>query len=154
MPFFVDAGTFAVSSLWMTMLGGVGTSAVIGAVSWWGIVWVMFAVFAFTVVLWNVITVSLRQAIIPDRLLGRVNSVYRFFGWGAIPIGALAGGLVVVITDSFASRELALRMPWFVAAAGQLLLLIYAAPRLTTAAMDSALAAASGEDREVLPDSI
>ena len=34
-------------------------------------------------VLWNVITVSLRQAIIPDHLLGRVNSVYRFFGWGA-----------------------------------------------------------------------
>ena len=44
----------------------------------------------FTAVLWNVITVSLRQAVIPDRLLGRVNSVYRFFGWGAIPIGAPA----------------------------------------------------------------
>jgi Na+/melibiose symporter-like transporter len=33
-------------------------------------------------VVWNVITVSLRQAIIPDELLGRVNSVYRFLGWG------------------------------------------------------------------------
>ena len=43
-------------------------------------------------VLWKVITVSLRQTIIPDELLGRVNSVYRFFGWGMMPIGALLGG--------------------------------------------------------------
>ena len=50
-----------------------------------------------TAVLWNVITVSLRQTIIPDHLLGRVNSVYRFFGWGMIPIGAAVGGLVVAI---------------------------------------------------------
>lgn len=130
-------------SLWVTMLGGTVTSAVIGAVSAWPVVWLMFAMFSFTVVLWNVITVSLRQTIIPDHLLGRVNSVYRFFGWGAIPIGALAGGLVVVVTDTFASRELALRMPWFVAAAGQLAVLIYAAPRLTSKAMDEARAAAS-----------
>ena len=38
---------------------------------------------------WNVITVSLRQSIIPPHLLGRVNSVYRFFAWGMMPIGAL-----------------------------------------------------------------
>lgn len=45
-------------------------------------------------VVWNVITVSLRQAIIPDELLGRVNSVYRFLGWGMMPIGAALGGVV------------------------------------------------------------
>jgi MFS family permease len=43
---------------------------------------------------WNVITVSLRQRITPDRLLGRVNAGYRFFAWGSMPIGALLGGLV------------------------------------------------------------
>jgi len=43
---------------------------------------------------WNVITVSLRQAIIPDELLGRVNSVYRFVGWGMMPMGAALGGVV------------------------------------------------------------
>jgi MFS family permease len=43
-------------------------------------------------IVWNVITVSLRQAIIPDELLGRVNSVYRFVGWGMMPIGAAVGG--------------------------------------------------------------
>ena len=46
------------------------------------------------VVVWNVITVSLRQRIVPDRLLGRVNSAYRLFAWGTQPIGALIGGLI------------------------------------------------------------
>ena len=45
-------------------------------------------------VLWNVITVSLRQRITPDRLLGRVNSAYRLLAWGTMPLGAAAGGLL------------------------------------------------------------
>jgi predicted MFS family arabinose efflux permease len=45
-------------------------------------------------VVWNVITVSLRQRITPDRLLGRMNAAYRLLGWGTIPIGAALGGLV------------------------------------------------------------
>ena len=76
----------------------------------------------FTGILWNVITVSLRQAVIPDRLLGRVNSVYRFFGWGMIPIGGLIGGVLVAVLDGPLSREWALRMPWIVAGAAQLVL--------------------------------
>ena len=44
--------------------------------------------------LWNVIAVSLRQRVTPDRMLGRVNSAYRLFAWGRRPIGALAGGLL------------------------------------------------------------
>lgn len=139
-------------SLWVTIIGGSATSGVIGVVSAWPIVWLMFASFSFLVVLWNVITVSLRQAIIPDHLLGRVNSVYRFFGWGMIPIGALLGGLVVVTTDAFASRELALRMPWFAAASGQLAVLAYAAPRLTSRAMDGARAAALAAQESVSDD--
>ncbi|WDF33228.1 MFS transporter [Arthrobacter agilis] len=46
------------------------------------------------IVLWNVITVSLRQRITPDRLLGRVNSAYRLLAWGTMPLGAAAGGLL------------------------------------------------------------
>ena len=34
----------------------------------------------FAGLLWNVVTVSYRQRFIPDALLGRVNSIYRFFG--------------------------------------------------------------------------
>ena len=130
-------------SLWLTLVGGAATSAVIGLVSNVPTVAAMFAIYSFLAVLWNVITVSLRQSIIPDHLLGRVNSVYRFFAWGMIPIGSLAGGLIVAITDAVAGRELALRMPWFIAAGGQLAVFVYAAPRLTTGRMDSARAAAT-----------
>ncbi len=44
--------------------------------------------------IWNVITVSLRQRIAPDALLGRVNAGYRLFAWGTMPIGALVGGII------------------------------------------------------------
>lgn len=40
----------------------------------------------------NVHVVTLRQAITPDRLLGRMNASYRFVTYGAIPIGAMLGG--------------------------------------------------------------
>jgi MFS family permease len=43
---------------------------------------------------WNVVTVSLRQRIVPDRLLGRLNASYRLLAWGTMPIGAALGGLV------------------------------------------------------------
>jgi hypothetical protein len=39
-----------------------------------------------------VITVSWRQAVVPDRLLGRVNSAYRLLAWGGQPLGAALGG--------------------------------------------------------------
>jgi MFS family permease len=43
---------------------------------------------------WNVITVSLRQRIVPDHLLGRVNAGYRLVAWGTMPIGAAVAGLI------------------------------------------------------------
>ncbi|MFL6221313.1 MAG: MFS transporter [Actinomycetes bacterium] len=46
------------------------------------------------IVLWNVVTVSLRQRITPDRLLGRMNASYRLVGWGTMPLGALLGGIL------------------------------------------------------------
>jgi MFS family permease len=45
-------------------------------------------------IVWNVITVSLRQRITPDRLLGRMNAAYRLLGWGMMPLGAGLGGLL------------------------------------------------------------
>ena len=47
-----------------------------------------------TFMMWNIITVSLRQRITPDYLLGRLNATYRLFAWGVMPIGALLGGLL------------------------------------------------------------
>lgn len=43
---------------------------------------------------WNVVTVSLRQRLIPGPLFGRVNSMYRFLGTGTMAVGAIAGGLI------------------------------------------------------------
>jgi MFS family permease len=144
------AGTFFASkvssklgsgaSLLATLLASIFIPAVIGISSHWVVVWGVFGLFTFTAVLWNVITVSLRQTIIPDRLLGRVNSVYRFFAWGMMPIGSVVGGLLVVGTETVGSRELALRMPWFVAAAAYVFLLMYAAPKLTTEKIEAARA--------------
>jgi MFS family permease len=47
---------------------------------------------AFSIVVYNIVQVSYRQAICPPRLQGRMNSVMRFMVWGTIPIGTLAGG--------------------------------------------------------------
>jgi MFS family permease len=51
---------------------------------------VLFA--GFGAVVYNITQVSLRQAITPERLQGRMNSVMRFVVWGVIPIGTLLGG--------------------------------------------------------------
>ncbi len=125
-------------SLYTALIAGVITTLVTGIASHWLVALAMFTVGTFTAVLWNVITVSLRQTIIPDRLLGRVNSVYRFFAWGMIPIGSAIGGLLVVGSETSMSRETALRMPWLLAAAGWAVLFFYAAPKLTTAKIESA----------------
>ncbi|CAN5756923.1 MAG: MFS transporter [Euzebyales bacterium] len=45
-------------------------------------------------IMWGVAVVSLRQRIVPDELLGRVNAAYRLISWGALPLGALIGGLL------------------------------------------------------------
>ncbi len=67
----------------------------------------MLAGQGFTVTMWNVVTVSLRQQVVPAHLLGRVNSVYRMLGWGLMPVGALAGG--------FVAHAAGLRAPYLVA---------------------------------------
>jgi MFS family permease len=51
-----------------------------------------FATFAGAMTAIN--QMSLRQAITPDRLLGRVNATMRVIGVGAAPLGALAAGLL------------------------------------------------------------
>lgn len=130
------------ASLFTSLLGGAIAYAVTGLTSSWWVVWAMFAAFSFLAVLWNVITVSLRQAIIPDRLLGRVNSVYRFFAWGMMPLGSLVGGMVVTATDLVTGRILALRMPFLVGAAIYVILFLAALPVLTTRNIEAARSAA------------
>jgi MFS family permease len=47
----------------------------------------------FMGVIYNIAQVSLRQAITPERIQGRMNSVMRFIVWGAIPLGSFVGGI-------------------------------------------------------------
>ena len=111
---------------------------VIGVTSSWQVVWVVTVVESFVAILWNTITVSLRQSIIPTHLLGRVNSVYRFFAWGSIPIGMFVGGGLVSALTHVLSRENALRAPYLIGMALGLLLWALAAPVLTTAKIEAA----------------
>lgn len=110
----------------LTLLGSGLTS------SFW-VFWSMGVVMSISVMLWNVITVSLRQTLIPDRLLGRVNSVYRFLGWGMMPIGAVLGGAAVAVAEPVLGREWALRWPFLAAALINVALFVYALPRLNSA---------------------
>lgn len=89
----------------------------------------LFAVLAAGMV-WNVITVSWRQRRIPPELLGRVNSIYRFFGWGSMPLGALAAGAVATLLEAPLGREMALRAPFVLAAGACVGLLLYAMKNL------------------------
>lgn len=115
----------------LTLLGSGLTS------SFW-VFWTMGLVMSVSVMLWNVITVSLRQTLIPDRLLGRVNSVYRFLGWGMMPVGAALGGAIVAVTQPLVGREWALRWPFLAAALINIALFVYALPRLNSARIDEA----------------
>ncbi|MCY7298096.1 MAG: MFS transporter, partial [Ilumatobacteraceae bacterium] len=68
---------------------------------------------AFTTTIWSILAVSLRQQLVPTHLFGRVNSIYRWISTGAMPLGALFGGVL--------ASAYGLRAPYF-AAAGLLIL--------------------------------
>ena len=86
---------------------GVGTTTLVACVLF-GVPWLLipfaprsfplpFLVAAILIggfggVVYNVTQVSLRQAITPERLQGRMNAVMRFIVWGALPLGSLIGG--------------------------------------------------------------
>ena len=74
-----------VSALAIGLMGFVDNGWVAAALS---------AVMAAGVMVWNVLTMSLRQLLIPEHIFGRVQGAYRTLVWGAIPLGALAGGVV------------------------------------------------------------
>ncbi len=104
----------------------------------WELVWFISAIEMFFAILWNVVTVSMRQEIIPDQILGRVNSVYRFFALGSQPIGAVIGGVLVTISIHLFSREFALRVPMLVGAIVGLIVAYFALPHLSQAKIDEA----------------
>ncbi len=53
-----------------------------------------FMIFGFAGVIYNINQVSLRQAITPARMQGRMNASMRFMVWGTMPIGSFIGGIL------------------------------------------------------------
>lgn len=96
----------------------------------------LYAVQALTSTVFTVVTVSLRQQIVPDHVLGRVNSLYRWMGAGAMALGALFGSM---LADVFT-----LQTPYFAAAALLALADLMMLVRFTNPAIESALVAQTG----------
>jgi MFS family permease len=81
-----------------------------------------FAAMEFSGFVWNVVSVSTRQRLVPDALRGRVNSLYRLLAWGMMPVGLVLSGLVVRLGEILAARETALTLPFWTAGMGSILL--------------------------------
>jgi MFS family permease len=131
------------TSLTLTLGGTTIGMLIVGFFPKWPVVFVVFAFVSLLGILWNVITVSLRQTIIPAHLLGRVNSVYRFFAWGMMPIGAAIGGALVWVMERQVDREWALRSTWFASAAIHAGLFVFGRAKLTTDKIEAARTAAT-----------
>lgn len=82
----------------------------------------MLGVFEFTGMVWNLVSVSHRQRVIPDRLLGRVNSLYRLLAWGMMPVGLVLSGALMGWAEGVVARPVALVLPLWAAAVGSALL--------------------------------
>jgi MFS family permease len=106
-------------------------------------------ILGFGVVVYNVTQLSFRQAITPERLQGRMNSVMRFIVWGVMPLGTLLGGALATAVD--------LRTAIWVGAVGQSLafLPVLLSPVRTLRTMPQpvadVLAEAEGEGGRVMP---
>jgi MFS family permease len=87
----------------------------------------------------NVAYQSLRQRIVPDRILGRLVATFRMLGWGALPLGALLGG---VVGEAFGLTAV------FWAAAAMSLVLLPARLLITDSRIADAEAAAVAERQE------
>lgn len=80
--------------------------------------------------IWGVVAVTLRQRLVPLRLLGRINSVYFLLTMGGSAVGALAGG--------FLARALGLAGPFWLAAIANAVLIAAVWRRINSAVLPPA----------------
>jgi MFS family permease len=73
--------------------------------------------FGLGLVIFNAGQVSLRQAITPDRLQGRMNATMSFIVWGIVPLGGLLGGGL--------GETIGLRLTLLLAALGEILAVLW-----------------------------
>jgi MFS family permease len=93
----------------------------------------LLALSGLCVITFNVILESLRQQLVPDRLLGRVISSFRLFSYGAVPLGALVGGVL--------ARNFGLPAPFFVAGVATPVMALLTLPFVNRRTVEQALAA-------------
>lgn len=96
---------------------------------------VALALMSFAGTVGNVVVITLRQASVPDHLLGRVTSAYRLIALGALPVGGLAGGVAADVWG--------LRAPFVAGAVAMTVMAVVLAPVMTTRALQRATDAAS-----------
>lgn len=108
------------------IIGGFMTSAIAFAA-------LMFVLTASAAVV-SIVVSALRQSIVPNELLGRVHATFRVFSYGAIPLGALAGGWM--------AGAYGLRAPYFVGGAIVLVMSLGIGRWVTDAAIERARLAA------------
>ena len=91
-------GTVIVHGLMLTAIGWQAFGLVSGPV-WFATLalGVALLVFDFGAVLYGINYIALRQAITPDRLLGRMTATMRFLTVAAAPLGSLAGGALATV---------------------------------------------------------
>lgn len=86
--------SFGNVALGALMLSGLLTAALAYTTSLWVAI-ILWGLASGLGILFNINTGSLRQAIVPNQMLGRVISIAMVLAWSANPIGALAGGLLI-----------------------------------------------------------
>jgi MFS family permease len=89
----------------------------------------VLVVFGVHTMVWGTVVVSLRQRLVPDRLRGRVGSVYSLLDLGGAAVGTLLGGLLAGVTS--------LTVPFWVAASGMVVLTVAVWDRFADAGLGS-----------------
>jgi MFS family permease len=91
--------SFSTVALGALMLSGI-LKIVFAFTPWYWVGLILWAVISGLGILFNINTGSLRQAIVPNAMLGRVISIASVLAWSAIPLGSLAGGFVISWTQN------------------------------------------------------
>jgi predicted MFS family arabinose efflux permease len=130
---------------WHLQLGSLGLCGVVDLLLALAPNWITVALawggtgFGFAV--WHVVSVSIRQRVVPAEILGRVNSAARTLSFTALPAGALAGGITADVAG--------LRAPAAIAAGLTLALLaVYALNSRSDRAQLSAASRQPGREGE------
>src|SRR6266851_144292 len=93
--------SFSTVALGALMLEGILTVVFSLMRMYWAAV-VLWTLIGGLGILFNINTSSLRQAIVPNHLLGRVLSIASVLAWSAIPLGSLLGGFAISWTQNVA----------------------------------------------------